>query len=523
MKRAISCILAAHLSLIASLPAEEVLAVKIATPPGQMKYSLPSFDVRPGQAVKVSLENTDEMPHNIVFTKPADDKGLALAQAAWALGEKGMEKAWVPADPRVLFASKLIGPHETQTLEFTAPNEPGDYPYVCTFPGHAMSMNGVMQVAKHGRTLQELSYALYLGDWSQLPNFAELKPHREGTLPNGLIGWSFDDYKNQFGLVFKGSLELVKSGKYRFSMASDDGAELLIDGKSYITNDGIHPASDLKKRDIQLTEGKHSVEVRYFQGGGQAELYLGWEGPGFSETALSTWVHPRRRKKQKEEEFTGIPLAVEGEKARLYRNFIEGVSPRAIAVGYPGGFNVCFDADQMNLGLFWRGAFMDAKRHWTDRGAGNQPPLGYDVVKPADLLQGVALLEKPEADWPQQKDRAEGIQFLGYSLDSKDYPTFRYTMQGVTFTETYVPPSDTKTPKASFQRAISVTGAVPSGMYLRLASGAVQQKDSGWQVGEKYTLQVGGATAISRSNHGGDLIVPITNDTKLTLTYAWTH
>ncbi|MCH8962102.1 MAG: hypothetical protein IH820_12455 [Bacteroidetes bacterium] len=31
-------------------------------------------------------------------------------------------------------------------LTFTAPTEPGDYPYVCTFPGHWRTMQGVMQV-----------------------------------------------------------------------------------------------------------------------------------------------------------------------------------------------------------------------------------------------------------------------------------------------------------------------------------------------------------------------------------------
>ncbi len=66
----------------------------------------------------------------------------------------------------------------------------------------------------------------------------------------------------------------------------------------------------------------------------------------------------------------------------IYRNFIQGVNARAIAVGYPGGVNAAFDADFCNVGLIWRGGFIDAKRHWTDRGGGFQPPLGYFSVHP---------------------------------------------------------------------------------------------------------------------------------------------
>jgi hypothetical protein len=44
----------------------------------------------------------------------------------------------------------------------------------------------------------------------------------------------------------------------------------------------------------------------------------------------------------------------------IYRNFIEGAGPRAIAVGFPDTVHVAWDADQMRLALVWRGAFIDA-------------------------------------------------------------------------------------------------------------------------------------------------------------------
>ena len=108
--------------------------ITIKTLAAQMKYDTQEFTVAPGAKVKLTLINDDEMPHNLIVTKPANDKGLALAQTAWALGEKGMELHWIPKDPRVLAATKTIAPHGKEEIVFTAPIEPGDYPYVCTFP-----------------------------------------------------------------------------------------------------------------------------------------------------------------------------------------------------------------------------------------------------------------------------------------------------------------------------------------------------------------------------------------------------
>ena len=41
---------------------------------------------------------------------------------------------------------KAIDNDDDKTLEFTAPTTPGDYPYLCTFPGHWRMMNGVLKV-----------------------------------------------------------------------------------------------------------------------------------------------------------------------------------------------------------------------------------------------------------------------------------------------------------------------------------------------------------------------------------------
>lgn len=121
-------------------------AIVIETVLQLMKYKQDTITVKAGQKVKVWFHNVDHLPHNILFVKPGTVE--AVATAAEKLGPKGFEVGFVPNDGNILKASKLIGFQETELIEFTAPAEPGDYEYVCTFPGHWRTMRGVMKVVK---------------------------------------------------------------------------------------------------------------------------------------------------------------------------------------------------------------------------------------------------------------------------------------------------------------------------------------------------------------------------------------
>jgi hypothetical protein len=55
-------------------------------------------------------------------------------------------KAFVPDSPLVLHSTVLVKPGDTIRLGFVAPAQPGEYIYVCTFPGHWVRMYGVMLV-----------------------------------------------------------------------------------------------------------------------------------------------------------------------------------------------------------------------------------------------------------------------------------------------------------------------------------------------------------------------------------------
>ena len=67
----------------------------------------------------------------------------------------GAEKNYVPNIPQVLAATPLVNPGQTFRLKFVVPDQIGDYPFVCTFPGHWRLMKGVMKVVKDRQGLSK--------------------------------------------------------------------------------------------------------------------------------------------------------------------------------------------------------------------------------------------------------------------------------------------------------------------------------------------------------------------------------
>lgn len=123
-----------------------VRVVKLHTVEEEMRYDRPFFAVEAGRSVQVVLVNEDLMPHNLVITKPGQLESVATAGAALGTTPGLDDKLYVPKSDDVLFATEMVNAGVTSVLTFTAPTEPGEYPYVCTFPRHWMRMYGVMLV-----------------------------------------------------------------------------------------------------------------------------------------------------------------------------------------------------------------------------------------------------------------------------------------------------------------------------------------------------------------------------------------
>ncbi len=114
----------------------------------QMLYDRTLIVVEAGKAAEIILINEDAMPHNLVIVSPGalEEIGMAAEKMSPDLDEQG--RLYVPQSSKVLFATKLVEPGQQVKLSFTAPEQPGDYPYVCTFPGHWRRMVGTLAVVK---------------------------------------------------------------------------------------------------------------------------------------------------------------------------------------------------------------------------------------------------------------------------------------------------------------------------------------------------------------------------------------
>jgi len=74
-----------------------------------------SLSAHVGQTVRIRFENHGSLQHNFV-----------IDNVIWSV---------------------MVDPGKTVELEFTAPNQPGDYPYYCAVPGHReLGMQGMLHV-----------------------------------------------------------------------------------------------------------------------------------------------------------------------------------------------------------------------------------------------------------------------------------------------------------------------------------------------------------------------------------------
>jgi putative membrane-bound dehydrogenase-like protein len=121
--------------------------IKLKVIKNEMKYDLKEFTVEAGKPVEIIFENPDFMQHNLLITQIGSLETVGKAADKMAGDPKGAEKNYVPELPEVLFSTKLVNPQQTVTLRFIAPTKAGDYPFVCTFPGHWSIMNGTMKVS----------------------------------------------------------------------------------------------------------------------------------------------------------------------------------------------------------------------------------------------------------------------------------------------------------------------------------------------------------------------------------------
>ena len=113
-----------------------------------MRYDVTAFEVNAGQNVRIGVKNAGRLPkvamgHNLIVLKEGSDMA-EFAQVAMT----AKESEYIPELKRgeIIAHTKLLGPGEIDTIEFTAPTKLGNYTYFCSFPGHWALMKGEMRV-----------------------------------------------------------------------------------------------------------------------------------------------------------------------------------------------------------------------------------------------------------------------------------------------------------------------------------------------------------------------------------------
>jgi putative heme-binding domain-containing protein len=125
-----------------------VRIIRLGTVPDQMLFDKERLVVKAGKPIEIIFENYDLMPHNFVLTQPGALEEVGQLAETSATQPGALERHYVPASNKILFASRLLQPRDSQKLRFTPPVQPGVYPFVCTYPGHWRRMYGAMYVVE---------------------------------------------------------------------------------------------------------------------------------------------------------------------------------------------------------------------------------------------------------------------------------------------------------------------------------------------------------------------------------------
>jgi len=116
--------------------------------PHKMQYDRTNLYVEAGKPFEIVFENTDIMPHNLVLTTPGAREEVGILAEKLGSSPEAMKKQFIPDSDKVLAYTGLLQPGLQERLKLIAPQSLGEYPFVCTFPGHWRTMYGTIHVVK---------------------------------------------------------------------------------------------------------------------------------------------------------------------------------------------------------------------------------------------------------------------------------------------------------------------------------------------------------------------------------------
>jgi azurin len=119
--------------------------IEVGVLPG-LKFNISRIEAKAGEKIIFVFPNNDSsgMVHNLAIITPGSRE--TVLDAAVAMGAAGLKKNFVPEIPELLASTPQVAQGMKYTLYFSVPEEPGDYHFICTYPGHGLIMQGIFAV-----------------------------------------------------------------------------------------------------------------------------------------------------------------------------------------------------------------------------------------------------------------------------------------------------------------------------------------------------------------------------------------
>ncbi|MGB7329098.1 MAG: hypothetical protein WBD31_29730 [Rubripirellula sp.] len=208
--------------------------------------------------------------------------------------------------------------------------------------------------------------------------------------------------------------------------------------------------------------------------------------------------------------------------ARMLRRQYPEIGKRGIGVGYPGGVNLAYDAQQMRLATIWKGKFVDPAAAWYGQGSGDVRPMGSAI----QLAKGPELFDQTKTIIADNR-RPLTHQFQGYSLDKQRRPTMRYALGSVDVEDYFSEFKDDTTGQFQLRRRVKLTSPEERDqLRFRLAKSDRIETETGvrYRIGRELAIKVVSAQKPEIAD-GGLLYLPLhlsPNQTQeIVIEYLW--
>lgn len=129
-------------------PAPETIVVALSSQGDNIAFDKTTLKIKVNQRIKINFTNLaapdTEILHDVAILQPGTE-----ASFLQKLSDAGYDVKKLHKDPDLIGVTQILPPGKSGGIVFQA-TKPGNYPFICTMPGHAefMGMKGNILVSK---------------------------------------------------------------------------------------------------------------------------------------------------------------------------------------------------------------------------------------------------------------------------------------------------------------------------------------------------------------------------------------